>query len=261
MEKYLSYQIPDKPENAYRPEAAARLLSAAQTYLDNAEKLIYSYGSRTFLSGYDLYVPEYGGRGNIDCSTFVLLVLAGIPYENSPYATGNTSGLNDRRAFWADRELTDFSGLPERYIGIAERIGRPYLAGPKGLDLEKAAAMGISAEILGQEIRATGVGRRSVQIALHYLERQACFADYGQARPGDIAFFKNAGFFMEGAKKFRADAEITHVGILSSDTAFMIHSAGYVTKKRAQEEGLPAVSLAHVYGKRTPAFFARPAFV
>ena len=259
METYFADRIPDKPENEYKKEAADRLLAVAQTYLDNAEKLIYSYGSRTFLSGFALYDPAYGGRGNIDCSTFVLLVLSGIPYEKSPYATGGSQNLNDLRAPWADPALTDFSNLPERFIDIAERIGRPYLAGPKGLDLEKAEAMGISVKTLGEEIRKTGVGRRSEAITRYFLERGECFADPEARQPGDIVFYRNPGFFREGDRKFRTEETITHVGIVWKDTAFMVNSAGYVKKERAEEEGLPAVALAPVYGKRTPAFFARPA--
>ena len=251
--------IPAEPLHAYNQQTADRLLSVAETYLENAEKLIYSYGSRTFLSGYDLYDEDYAGRGNIDCSTFLLLVLAGIPYEKSPYAAGTVRTLRQNRAAWANEDLTGFADLPERYIGIAERIGRPYLAGPKGLDLEKAAALGISAETLGEEIRATGVGRRSVQIAQYYLERGACFTGREYAMPGDIVFYRNSGFFKDGGKRFRARAEITHVGIISLDRELKINSAGYVSKERAEREGLPAVALAPVLGKRTPAFFARPA--
>ena len=252
--------IPVQPKNAWNPQAAERLLAVAQTYLDNAEKLIYSYGSRTFLSGFDLYDPVYGGRGNIDCSTFVLLVLAGIPYENSPYATGSRQNLNDLRADWADKALADFSDLPERFIDIAERIGRPYLAGPKGLDLEKAEAMGISVKTLGEEIRKTGVGRRSANITRYFLDRGECFSDPQEIQPGDIVFYRNPGFFREGERRFKAEEQITHVGIVWTDTFLMVNSAGYVKKERAEEEGLPAVALAPVYGKRTPAFFARPAY-
>ena len=52
-----------------------QLLAVAETYLFHADRLIYSYGSKTFLSGYAIYDEDYDGRGNIDCSTFLLLVL------------------------------------------------------------------------------------------------------------------------------------------------------------------------------------------
>ena len=119
-------------------DKAGKILYCAGTYLEHADRLIYSFGSKTFLSGYDLYDEEHEGRGNIDCSTFVMLVLCGIPYEESPYVKGPGSVRRLRPAEWAEQDLIDFSGLPERFVDIAEQIGRPYLKGPKGLDLKKA---------------------------------------------------------------------------------------------------------------------------
>ena len=139
----------DTPKNQYCPDVAKQILTVARTYLDHADRLIYSYGSKTFLSGYELFDPAYNGRGNIDCSTFLLLVLSGITYETSPYSTGTVEGLTPALVSWAQTDLVDFSNLPKTYIDIAERIGRPYLRCPKGLDIEKAAAMGISIETLG----------------------------------------------------------------------------------------------------------------
>lgn len=60
-------------------------------------------------------------------------------------------------------EFICFEEIPERYITIAERIGIPEIAGPKGLDLEKAAALGISDEQLMIKIKSTGITRRSVR--------------------------------------------------------------------------------------------------
>ena len=114
--------IPEKPKNAHDGAAAEQILAVARSYLANADRLIYSYGSRTFLSGYALYDRAYGGRGNIDCSTFVILVLAGIPYEASPYALGTVEGMKPGPFFWVQTDLEDFSGLPRAYVDIAERI-------------------------------------------------------------------------------------------------------------------------------------------
>ena len=50
------------PKNEHDPAGAALVLETARTYLDNADRLIYSYGSRTFLSGYELYDREYESR-------------------------------------------------------------------------------------------------------------------------------------------------------------------------------------------------------
>lgn len=254
------YAIPACPRTPSVSEAAAQVLAVAESYLRQADRLIYSYGSKTFLAGYPLFDPDFGDRGNIDCSTFVSLVLAGIPYEDSPYAAGTVKGLRPGTAAWTEKTLTDFANLPDHFTGIAERIGRPYLAGPKGLDLEKAAALGIRPETLGEEIRKSGVGRRSVYIAEYYLKQGRCFTDYACAECGDIVFFRSSGFFREGGKTFRAEAEITHVGIIADNPAQMIHCSGFFDKSRAVREHVPAISLAPVRGNRIPAFFARPGY-
>ena len=249
--------IPEKPKNAHDGAAAEQILAVARSYLANADRLIYSYGSRTFLSGYALYDRAYGGRGNIDCSTFVILVLAGIPYEASPYALGTVEGMKPGPFFWVQTDLEDFSGLPRAYVDIAERIGRPYLACPKGLDLEKAAALGISVETLAEEIRKSGKARRSTAIAQYYLNKGACFTDTASLRPGDVVFYRSSEFFRDSGDE---EAQIVHVGIAAEDPAQMINSSGYLSRERAEAEGLPAVALAPVCGRRAPSFFARPDF-
>ena len=255
--KSMNADIPEKPAIAYDGIAAKQTLTCAGSYLAKADQLIYSYGSRTFLSGYDIYDPEHENRGNIDCSTFVLLVLAGIPFKESPYATGTVEGLQEKRTRKNAEELVDFTDLPKEYIGIAERIGRPYLAGPRGLDLEKAESMGISLETLRKEIAKTTAGRRSVAIAEHYLQKDACFTDAVSARGGDLVFFCSKGFFREGERIFAANKEITHVGIVAEDPAYMINSSGTYQKDGEEKSRLPAVALAPIFGNRTPAFFAR----
>lgn len=247
--------IQDKPKNKYDPEAAQQLLALAETYLVHADRLIYSYGSKTFLSGYALYDADYEGRGNIDCSTFLLLVLAGIPYDASPYATGRVDDLRPGAQPWVQTGLVDFSELPETYTSIAERIGRPYLDCPKGLDLEKAAAMGISIETMGDEIRKSGATRRSTAIAQHYIENGECFSDPSFLRPGDIVFYRSAEFFKDRKDE---EAQIVHVGIVADDTTLMFNSTGYLSKEKAVAEGLSAVALSPVFGRRVPSFFARP---
>ena len=245
------------PNNKYDSEKAKKLLSCAETYLANRDRLIYSFGSKTFLAGYDLFDQKYCGRGNIDCSTFVLLVLSGIPYEKSPYVTGDVKGLHADPSFIADPELADFSKLPDRYIPIAERIGHPELAGPKGLDLNKAAELGIDLESLVIKIHGSGVVRWSAKIAQYFMDRGACFTDADSAQPGDLVFFRFPGHFTEGDRKYKSNSEISHVGILTEDTSLMLNSSGTYKKDQNAESDQPAISIDPVFGKRTPAFFAR----
>ncbi len=254
---YMEPVIPEKPEIADDPTAAEEILVCAESYLRQADHLIYSYGSRTFLSGYHIFDAEYENRGNIDCSSFVLLVLAQIPYEESPYATGTIVDLKSRMKRNLPKEVIDFSDLPDRYVGIAERIGRPYLAGPRGLDLNKAEEMGISLETLKEEIRAVGGRRLSASLAQYYIDQGACFLDADFAKPGDIAFFRSKGFFKEGDRIFAVNREVTHVGIIARDPSQMINSSG-TYQKAEDKKTSPAVSLVPLFGTREPAFFARP---
>lgn len=249
--------IPEHPQAAYDPEAAGEIVVCAESYLRQADRLIYSYGSRTFLSGYPIFDKDFDNRGNIDCSSFVLLVLALIPYEESPYATGTISNLASKAKRALPKELIDFSHLPDRYVGIAERIGRPYLKGPRGLDLNKAEEMGISLETLKEEIRAVGGRRLSASLAQYYREKGVCFLDPSQAKPGDIVFFRSKGFFKEGERVFTGNREITHVGIVARDPSQMINSSG-TYQKSEDKKAKPAVSLVPLFGTRKPAFFARP---
>ncbi|MBR3397898.1 MAG: hypothetical protein IKG70_08685 [Lachnospiraceae bacterium] len=246
------------PKNVHDPAAAAGVLRIARSYLENAKSLIYSYGSRTFLSGYDLHETEFGGRGNIDCSTFILLVLAGVPYDQSPYKKGTAKGLMLHPL--ADLDFSCFKEIPDKYTGIAERIGRPYLAGPKGLDLDKAKELGITIEMLKEEILQTGMIRRSVSLAIQFLKKDECFLNPDCRQPGDLVFFRSSEFFVDETSDFAKETDISHVGIISEGTSLMINSSGYLDRQRAQEENLPAVSLTPVFGRRKPAFFARPAY-
>ncbi len=83
------------------------ILAIAHTYYENREKLIYSYGGRTFLAGFPLHDPEYDSRGNIDCSTYMHLVLQGIAYEDSPYARDTAVFSPNNTYSWTQQMLFD----------------------------------------------------------------------------------------------------------------------------------------------------------
>lgn len=256
--RYMGYGIPDKPSSEYSQMEALRLLDTASTYLEKADRFIYSYGSRTFLFGYDLYDAEHGGKGNIDCSTLMFLVIASIPYDRSPYAAGSIEELRHMKLPDELVDLLDTESIPDRYMEISERIGRPYLKGEKGLDLEKAAEMGISLKTLRDEIQASGKRRMSVSIAEHYLALNKCFLSSGDVRPGDIVFYISPNFFIEDDDMFQREPQVVHVGIVSEDTSLMINSSGTRFKDKLDSEELPGISLSPVTGARAPAFFARP---
>lgn len=252
----MNRKVSEQPVNEYNSVAAREVLEVADTYLKQADHLIYSYGSKTFLSGYDLYDSEYGGKGNIDCSTFILLVLAGIRYEDSPYSAGTVKNLKLHPFLKMD--FTCFEEIPDRYITIAERIGIPEIAGPKGLDMEKAESLGITGEELMAKIKSTGIKRRSVELARFFYDRGELFLNPEYLKPGDIVFYQSSNFFAEASKREMDPLEVTHVGIVSENIQYMFNSSGYYSKERAMEKQLPAVSLSQIFGKRIPVFFARP---
>ncbi len=89
------------------PIIVKQVLDTAQTYLDNTQHLIYSYAGKVFLGEGTLFDPDYNGRGNIDCSTYVHLVLQGIAFENSPYQTGEAKMVPNTDAEWRQSILLD----------------------------------------------------------------------------------------------------------------------------------------------------------
>lgn len=252
--------ISGTPIRPYRESVVRHILDAADSYLDHADRLIYSGGGRTFLSGYDLFDAQHGDCGNIDCSTFILLVLAGIPYGNSPYGTGTVNGLNFFAAPWSDPTLADFQNLPDSYRGVAEIIGRPDLVGDEGVDLEKAKASGIDWKAVHEKMAGNGLIRRAHQIARYFWGKGECFSDGSSRRPGDLVFFRATPKWEEGYRFFGIFREIAHVGIVSRDTGLMYNSSGFIDKTRNIQENRPAVSLTEIYSARRPVFFARPEY-
>ena len=116
----------------------------------SGRKFVYS-GGATFLDGSPL--NNASGQGLIDCSTYIHLVMRGIPYHKSPYvntaanATYNASALATNTAYaWADdhiRSSNTLGGMVRYAADLVERglvdgvsMGRPLLADP---DLPKKA--------------------------------------------------------------------------------------------------------------------------
>lgn len=100
---------------------AKQFLAAAWSYFNNKESLIYSWAGQTFLSGSPLFDAEHANKGNIDCSTYVHLALMGIPYESSPYATGDAQLLFPLADPASDQPLID--GLQESmHMNLYHRI-------------------------------------------------------------------------------------------------------------------------------------------
>ena len=90
-----------------RDTAVREVLMTAESYLKNTDRLIYSYAGKTYLSGAPILDRDFQDRGNIDCSTYVHLVLQGVPYEESPYVTGNTEDTFRSAAAWREAQFAE----------------------------------------------------------------------------------------------------------------------------------------------------------
>lgn len=115
----------------------------------SGRKFVYSGGS-TFLDGAPL--NNAAGQGRIDCSTYIHLVMRGIPYQKSPYvntsanATYNASDLVTNTAYtWADD-----------HIRFSQTLG--------------------------------GMVRYAADLAAYYWAAGRAFTDASQRKPGDLIF-------------------------------------------------------------------------
>lgn len=115
----------------------------------SGRKFVYS-GGATFLDGAPL--NNAAGQGLIDCSTYIHLVMRGIPYQKSPYvntnanATYNASDLSTNRAYtWADD-----------HIRSSKTVG--------------------------------GMVRYAADLAAYYWAAGRAFTDASQRKPGDLIF-------------------------------------------------------------------------
>ena len=115
----------------------------------SGRKFVYS-GGATFLDGAPL--NNASGQGLIDCSTYIHLVMRGIPYHKSPYvntaanSTYNASALATNTAYaWADDHIR-------------------------------------SSNTLG------GMVRYAADLAAYYWAAGRAFADASQRKPGDLIF-------------------------------------------------------------------------
>ena len=115
----------------------------------SGRKFVYS-GGATFLDGAPL--NNAAGQGLIDCSTYIHLVMRGIPYQKSPYvntsanATYNASALSTNTAYtWADD-----------HIRSSQTVG--------------------------------GMVRYAADLAAYYWAAGRAFTDASQRKPGDLIF-------------------------------------------------------------------------
>jgi hypothetical protein len=77
------------PENIHNTSGAvSRLVDVAQSYYNNIGNLVYGNS----FTAYDTTIQQVNGKYQIDCSSFVNLMLQGVTYENSRY-NGNSQNI------------------------------------------------------------------------------------------------------------------------------------------------------------------------
>lgn len=160
---------------------SSTILQCAFSYYQNTDKLIYSGGRRTFLSGWPVHDKERNMRGNIDCSTYILLVCSGIPYEESPYAR-----QQDRNFY---RNMEDLKASD------ADAVRRGTIK--------------------------SGTIRSASDIVRYYYQRGCCFTDPSCAQAGDLVFFRAKPLKVPYQKHFGGFLSISHVGILADQEHYL----------------------------------------
>ena len=117
IQQLRRYRWADSAPTYCEPRALEAVDVAKSYWIARASgrKFLYS-GGATFLDGAPL--NNASGQGLIDCSTYIHLVMRGIPYQNSPYvntnanATYNVSDLVTNTAYtWADDHIRSSSTL------------------------------------------------------------------------------------------------------------------------------------------------------
>lgn len=210
-----------------------RILETANTYLNNNDRLIYSYRGNTFLQGGELYDTEHAGRGRIDCSTLVHLALLGIEYADSPYVSGDVKGFFGTACSWYDFSRT----------GDCAR---------NGTDGSSAAAIG---EVFADRSDRANDIRRAYGLARYCREAGLEISPCENRKPGDLVFFEAPGSVYEEYVKYGAYMAISHIGIVAEDTDLMINATGRSRQEyNAQHE---PVRLMPVIEKGIPVITAR----
>lgn len=176
---------------------AMQAVGIAKTYFDNRatvndQTITYRfiYGQTTFLSASSNLVNDTYGKGIIDCSTYMHLVLRGISYQNSPYSDTTASHCFDRE------DLTTYTNF---YTWAEDNLASSFT-------LSNSVFLYTDGKL----------ARSAADLAKYYLSAGRAFPyndrTKNRIRPGDLIFFQkpsdNDYSFMQ----------IHHVGMFSYDT-------------------------------------------
>ena len=195
------------------------LLAVARSYYEAGDKLIYSVKANTFLSGSELFDQEHGGRGRIDCSTYIHLILQGISYEKSPYVSGAADDFYRTDCPWAFREIAELL-----WAGRGQGRRQPL--------------------------------RRAYQLAKYFWDQGKARTD-DKWRSGDLLFFQVRPEKVDFYLSFDIFQAIYHIGIAAEDCSEMYESSGNQTVNIEENYNRPGIRMSSVAARRKPLFYVR----
>ncbi len=219
------------------------MIETAKTYYDNRDRLIYTYRGNVFMRGGELYDPQNDGRGRIDCSSLVHLALIGLPYEQSPYVTGDVDDFFSKPCHWyaADSQISDESEAlgDERSSDSVLSIGEVFAANSeRGSDVRRSYGLAKYCRENGLEIQPGPNGSYE-----------------GLLKPGDLVFFKAAPSRIDEYIYYKIWLQIAHVGIVLDDTDYMINATG--SSKHELNAKRDSIQYTKISDKGTPVLAAR----
>lgn len=205
------------------------IIETAKTYYDKRGRLIYTYRGRVFMRGDELYDPENDDRGRIDCSSYVHLALLGVPYEESPYVTGDVEGFFNTPCPW----------YPLAQGKDVMSIGKVFAANSeRGRDIRRASGLARFCREHGLEIAPDTSGSYDEVL-----------------EPDDLVFFEAAPSRLEEYIYYKIWMAIAHVGIVAEDTRYMINATG--SSKHELNAKNEAIRYTRIADKGKPVLAAR----
>ena len=203
-----------------------RIIETAKTYYENRDRLIYTYRGNVFTRGGELYDPQNEGRGRIDCSSLVHLAMIGLPYDQSPYVTGDVDDFFSKPCHWHPSAET--MSIGEVFDANSER----------GSDVRRSYGLAKYCRENGLEIQPTDSGSYD-----------------GLLKPGDLVFFKAAPSRIDEYIYYKIWMQIAHVGIVMDDTDYMINATG--SSKHELNAKRDSIQYTKISDKGTPVLAAR----
>ena len=218
----------------YCRSRAMQMLRVAKSYRDArwldpaGENKRFTYSQTTFLSDPDNPVNDENGKGKIDCSTYMHLVLRGINYANSPYAHKEGDAYPASYKITAPVETSTAYAWADDSLRCSNTLTNTALTAKPGKLVRTAAEFAKYYAAAGRIFPYTDDTK-----------------DY--VRPGDLIFFRNRG---NETDRF---SHIHHIGMVTD-------SAGkYLNVTSDENHNVVVVSdIESSRSDREIAFIARP---